>query len=82
MNCRAISWDWYPTGTTRSARPKPPPGLYSDNPFVNEMVHFVDCCQSGEEPVSSGRDNLGTMKILFGIYESSRRREMVSLDEL
>ena len=69
-------------GTRPFVPVEPPPGLYSDNPYVNEMVHFVDCCQSGEEPVSSGRDNLGTMKILFGIYESSRRREMVSLDEL
>jgi len=60
----------------------PPEGLFSDNPYANEIVHFAECCQEGKEPISSGRDNLGTMKILFGIYESSRTGEMVDLDTL
>jgi len=60
----------------------PPEGLFSDNPYVNEIVHFADCCRDGKEPISSGHDNLGTMKILFGIYESSRTGEPVDLATL
>jgi predicted dehydrogenase len=50
----------------------PPEPLPSDNPFVNEVLHFAECCLEGREPISSGRDNLGTMAALFGLYESAR----------
>jgi len=47
--------------------------LPSDDGFTNEVSHFAHCCRSGEEPLSSGRNNLGTMAVICGIYESSRR---------
>jgi predicted dehydrogenase len=50
--------------------------------FVNEILHFADCCQSGAEPLSSGRDNLETMKTIFGIYESAASGAPVHLSEL
>jgi predicted dehydrogenase len=59
-----------------------PEGLFSNNPYVNEIAHFADCCRSGQDPISSGRDNLDTMKIVFGIYEASRRGQIVDLTEL
>ena len=59
----------------------PTTGLYCDNPHVNEVAHFADCCRNGEEPISNGHDNLGTMKILYDICESSHRREMVEPSE-
>ncbi|GIX05858.1 MAG: dehydrogenase [Candidatus Poribacteria bacterium] len=48
-------------------------GLPTDDGFVNEILHWADCCRTGAEPISSGRDNLETMRVIFGIYESSRR---------
>ena len=60
----------------------PDKGVFSDNPYANEIAHFADCCRDGKEPISSGRDNLGTMKIIFGIYESSRTGQVVDLDKL
>jgi len=57
-------------------------GLAGDNPFVNEILHFAECCQTGEEPISSGRDNLGTMKTIMGIYESARTGRTVELKSL
>jgi predicted dehydrogenase len=58
-------------------------GLLTDNMFDNELIHFAQCCRSGREPWSSGRDNLGTMATIFAIYESSRRRgEPVELAEV
>ena len=57
-------------------------GLPSDSGQVNELLHFAECCRTGNEPISSGRDNIETMKIVFGIYESSRRGVPVTLAEL
>tara|TARA_B100001971_G_scaffold61651_2_gene56540 strand:+ start:4586 stop:5683 length:1098 start_codon:yes stop_codon:yes gene_type:complete len=51
-------------------------------PFVNEILHFADCCQSGAEPLSSGTDNLGTMKAVLGIYESAKTGQPVSLADI
>jgi predicted dehydrogenase len=57
-------------------------GLVSDDPFTNEVIHFVDCCQANKESFSSGRDNIKTMKILFGMYESSDSNKTVYLNDL
>jgi predicted dehydrogenase len=56
--------------------------LAGDNPFVNEILHFAACCQDGREPLTSGRDNLGTVKVIFGIYESARTGKRVDLSTL
>jgi predicted dehydrogenase len=47
--------------------------LPTGNPFVNELLHFTDCVETGREPLPSGRDNLGTMATVFAIYESAAR---------
>lgn len=57
-------------------------GLASDNSFINEIIHFAECCQEGKEPISSGRDNLGSMKIILGVYESARTGKAVDLVSL
>jgi predicted dehydrogenase len=56
--------------------------LPSDDPYINEIIHFAECCQEGKEPISSGKENLGTMKVIFGIYESSRTGKTVDLASL
>ncbi len=58
-------------------------GLPTDDPFVDEILHFADCIETGAESISSGRDNLGTMAAIFSIYESADRDgDGVSLDDL
>ena len=57
-------------------------GLVGDNPFTNEILHFAECCRTGKEPISSGRDNLGTIKTILGIYESNRTGKTVDLATL
>jgi predicted dehydrogenase len=52
-------------------------GLPSTEPFVNQLAHFVPCCRTGEEPPSSGRDSLGTMALIFGIYAAARSGKVV-----
>ena len=50
--------------------------------FANEIAHFAECCRSGAEPLSSGRDNLGTMKVIFGIYRAAETGAWVDLNAL
>ena len=52
---------------------------YSDDYFVNEVLHFEECCRTGREAISSGRDNIETIKLIMGIYESSRTGKPVDL---
>ena len=53
--------------------------LPTDQPVVNEIFHFADCCRSRAEPISSGKDNLGTMKLVLGIYESANTGKALDL---
>jgi len=57
-------------------------GLPTGEMYIDEMLHFAECCRTGAEPVSSGRDNLGTMRVVFGIYESARRGAAVELSDV
>jgi predicted dehydrogenase len=57
-------------------------GLSGKDPYINEILHFADCCKDGNEPISSGKDNLGTMKAIFGIYKSAQTGKKVALDSL
>jgi predicted dehydrogenase len=57
-------------------------GLVGDNPFINEVLHFTDCCRSDVKPISSGKDNIGTMKVIFGIYKSSDLNKSIELSNL
>ena len=54
----------------------------TDNPYINEIIHFASCCEDGAEPISGGRDNLETMKIVFAIYESAQSGRPVDLETL
>ena len=56
--------------------------LPSDDYFINEILHWEECCRTGNEPISSGHDNLETMKIIFGIFESSRTGKVIDLADL
>ena len=40
---------------------------------TNQLAHFVACCQDGTEPLSSGRDNLGTLAVVDAIEASARQ---------
>jgi len=57
-------------------------GFASKDPYINEILHFVDCCKNEKDPISSGKDNLGTMKAIFGIYESAKTGKMVDLNSI
>ncbi len=56
--------------------------LPSTSFFVNEILHLEECIRTGSEPLSSGRDNLETMKATLGILESSRACKPVDMADL
>ena len=56
--------------------PEPPgwaagPGVAIQESVVAIEQHFVDCLQKGVEPETSGADNLKTLELVFGAYESA-----------
>ncbi len=56
--------------------------IVGDDPFANEIILFVDCCQTYKTPISNGKDNLDTMKIIFGLYKSSDSNKAIDLSNL
>jgi len=56
--------------------------LPSTDFFVNEILHFEECIRTGSEPLSAGRDNIETMKVVHGIQESSRTGKPVDMADL
>ena len=54
-------------------------GLPATDPFANQLAHFAECCRTGAELLSSGRDNRCTLQIVFAIYESARTGRTVEL---
>jgi len=54
-------------------------GLDSVDPFINEILHFAQCCQLRQEPISSGLDNYETIKTVQAIYESAATGKVIDL---
>lgn len=52
----------------------------TDDPFINELLHFASCVRDGTEPLTSGLDNVATMKVLHACYESAATGGIVQLD--
>lgn len=46
-------------------------GLPTGDPVTDQLAHFAACCTSGAEPRSSGRDNLGTVRLLETIERAA-----------
>ncbi len=55
-------------------------GLPTGNPSIDELLHFVECAQSGQEPLSSGYDNVNTIRFIEAMYESDRIGKMIIID--
>ena len=51
-----------------------------DEMFTGEINHFVDCVKNNKTPISTAEDGVLLMKILMGIYESSKTGHEVILD--
>lgn len=47
--------------------------------FEAEIAHFIDCIQTGKEPLSPVEDGVELMKILCSIYESAKTGKEITL---
>ncbi|WP_408011082.1 Gfo/Idh/MocA family protein [Pseudalkalibacillus sp. A8] len=54
------------------------PTLDVKQAFTREIDHFIQCCQTGETPISSLDDGVEMMRILNGIYESAGKRQEIT----
>jgi predicted dehydrogenase len=54
-----------------------PPG----DTFQAEIAHFIDCLDTGDEPITSGRDQRAPLLAVLATYASMQRGERVHLAE-
>ena len=47
--------------------------------ITEEIRHFLECAQTGAEPLTSGRDNLKTMAVVDALYQSAETRQVVEV---
>jgi len=47
--------------------------------FRNEIAHFLDCLETGKQPMSSLEDGVSLQKILDGIYRSAAEHKEVTV---
>ncbi len=71
---------------TRRLDVSPPLLPWAERPWHNiqESVkriqeHWVDCLRTGREPLTSGRDNLMTLALVEGAYESAQSGQTVNI---
>lgn len=50
-----------------------------DTAFANEIAHFIECIQSGKEPLSPVEDGVAITKILNAVYTSAQLGKEVHL---
>lgn len=53
---------------------------YSDS-LNAEVRHFLECIRDGKEPITSGRDNLGTMAVVEAIYRAAETKSVVKVEQ-
>ena len=67
----------YSGGLTKLEIPAYP---YGDS-VAAEVRHFLECIRDGQEPITSGRDNLGTMAVIDAIYQAAETKTVVQVEK-
>ncbi len=55
------------------------PTIGSEDAFVNQIRHFLDCIKEGKQPISTAEDGVWIQKILNGIYASAEAGKELTL---
>lgn len=50
--------------------------------FLGPMADLMDAIATGRQPITSGRDNLGTIAVALAAYRSAEERRTVRVDEM
>ena len=83
----------YPTGRvdTLAYQSRDTPRHWHDVPlstrwipdaFIGPMASLMDAIQTGSEPLTSGADNLGTLRLIFAAYSSAAQGRTVDTAEI
>ena len=48
----------------------------------NEMVHFLDCIETGEQPLTDGAGSLQGLRVIWRLYEAEERGLFADLSGL
>jgi predicted dehydrogenase len=56
-----------------------PPAHAIQDSVLHIQQHWVECLREGREPETSGEDNLRTLALVFGAYDSAESGQTVSL---
>ena len=59
--------------------PYPVTSRWIPTAFIGPMASLLESIATGTEPLTSGRDNLATLKIVHALYESGREHTVVKL---
>jgi predicted dehydrogenase len=60
---------------------KTQPVFEKNDPFKDEIEHFIECIRTGAPPLIDGADGCEVLKLLTGIYESSRLGKEIQYNE-
>ncbi len=58
------------------------PGRWIPDAFYGPMASLMEAIQTGGEPLTSGKDNLGTLRVIEASYHSMAERRSVALTEI
>jgi len=53
-----------------------------DRGILPELVHWVDCCQTGKRPLTDGESAMMSVAICLAAQESIKRQEVVTIEEV
>ncbi|HDS74841.1 MAG TPA: hypothetical protein ENN56_04790 [Firmicutes bacterium] len=48
-------------------------------PTRDEMIHFLDCIDTGTQPITNGRDSLTGLRVIWRLYDGEKRGVMADL---
>ncbi len=48
----------------------------------NEMSHFLDCIETGNTPLTNGRDSLASLRVIWRLYEAEEKGGIADLNGL
>ncbi|MGA1197798.1 MAG: hypothetical protein ACO36I_15010, partial [Candidatus Latescibacterota bacterium] len=48
----------------------------------NEMAHFLDCIETGQQPLTDGQGSLQGLRVIWRLYEAEQEGRMADLTGL
>ena len=56
--------------------------LAASRGFVEQMAHFIDCLESGRDPITSPEEQIGSLKVVLAAYRSAETGRLVRTEEI